>query len=186
MGEAHPRTAGGHVVTASAPHIPWSDEQRKKLCCLLKERGLWDDRHAVCGVASLSDLTRDQAHELIQRLADDGPRRASRLPTIAARRAYHGPRHAGGVVKPATAAQRALLSNLKSEILTLGEPSHVLDGRLWSQFRYRDGCALSTFTASQIVQALLAWKSNLLRRTAAPSIPRSLDPLIPAPEPVPF
>ena len=64
---------------AIEPHIPWTDAQRATLCQLLKERGLWDDRHAVCGIHSLGALTKDQATECIRRLkGEDPPRRVRR------------------------------------------------------------------------------------------------------------
>jgi len=172
---------------SAAPHIPWSPQQRAKLVILLKERGLWLDRHQVCGVDSLADLTHDQAHTLIDRLRVGWASRPPAVAPVAARRAYHGPRQSGGVIQPATDAQRTKIDELLAECVIAGEPRHVLAARLWSQFRYADGCPMSRFTASQVVQCLLAWKSNLLRRVAPPALPRSLDPSIPSPlEPVPF
>lgn len=67
---------------AAAPHSPWTPAQRKKLCTLLRQRGLWEDRHAVCGVTSLADLSRVQAARLIDRLDPpaEPPRRRGRQP----------------------------------------------------------------------------------------------------------
>jgi len=142
----------------AAPHVPWSAAQRAKLCLLLKQRGLWADRHSVCGVGSLSDLTREQANAVIERLLNE------RRP-LPPRRAYRGQRRSGATINPATDLQRTTIEQLLGECVSAGEPRHVLDGRLWSQHRYRAGIPMSTFTASQIIQALLGWKSNLLRRT---------------------
>lgn len=60
-------------MNSTAPAQPWTAEQRKLLCTVLRQRGLWEDRHAVCGVASLSHLTRDEASRLIDRLVTDRP-----------------------------------------------------------------------------------------------------------------
>jgi hypothetical protein len=120
------------------------------------QRGLsHEDLRAVCAVASLTDLDRDSIAAAITKLSEDRP--------VAARRAYHGPRQAGDTIKPATDGQRGLICKLVSECVVAGEQPHVLDARLWSEFRYKPFCPMTTFTASQIIQALLAWKSNRQR-----------------------
>lgn len=69
-------------MNSTAPAQPWTAEQRKLLCTVLRQRGLWEDRHAVCGVRSLSELTRDQAARIIDRLVSDRPTgRARNRPT---------------------------------------------------------------------------------------------------------
>ncbi len=51
----------------AAPHQPWTASQRKAICAWLRAAGLWDDRHNICGIHSLSALTKDQAARLIDR-----------------------------------------------------------------------------------------------------------------------
>jgi len=63
---------------------PWTADQRKAICAWLRQRGLWEERHNICGIHSLRALTKDQAARLIDRhnIRDQRPNRPRPRPRL--------------------------------------------------------------------------------------------------------
>lgn len=92
-------------------HAPITDAQRRKLFALARERGLdLDDLRAMTPAGSISLLRIDQAAELIDRI-EGRPN-----PAPPPRTAHRRPRLPAGVIRLATAEQRAEIDRLAEAI----------------------------------------------------------------------
>lgn len=177
----------GGPPSASAPSAKSADQtprtlaQHRRLVCLLRERGLWDDRHQVCGVDSLRDLSLDQAAALITKLAGDRPSRARPRRSIL-------PRLAPGTIRPATDAQRRKIHWLLRQ---LGWSADTCTHWLWSRHLIGnvDTTPMSTTTAHECITQLdnALKKGSQERRSAgvecsptSPLHPSDPSPLSPA------
>ncbi len=167
-GESPAETVSQRVGRASCPpaHIPLTPAQLRKLCALLRERNLLDDRHRVCGVDSLKDLSRDQASECINRLLG-GPTSGRSFHRGPDRRHVVGPRPSRtGAMRPASDRQRLTMAAVIHDLCELGESPESVAAVLWRDHLIRDPATtpMSTTTASKAIGALLAWLKN--RRVA--------------------
>lgn len=127
-------------------------KQLRALHAAARQKGLThEDLRAVCGVASLKELTLDDANRVLARLNADRPD-GTRSRSAVSRRL---PRLQPGVIRSATANQRAYIGKLLEK---LGRLDHPPDW-LWSTYHIKSVAddAFDTRVAHKIIQQLYRW-----------------------------
>lgn len=148
------------------PSAPITSAQRRALFASANQRGLsLDDLRALTPQRSISKLSSREAHDLLQRLNDDGPRSSTSPHGPRSSASPRRPRRPSNVIALISSDQLALIRKLR---ISMGWNQHQLGDHMRTRHYPSDPSrTMDEMQTSRDAQAVIEHLKKILRRTLA-------------------